>query len=33
MALLNLDQEASYIAQDNPKAAAEFALHLRATLR
>ena len=28
-ALLNLDQEASYIAQDNPKAAAEFVLHLR----
>jgi len=28
-ALLNFDQEASYIAQDNPKAAAEFVLHLR----
>jgi toxin ParE1/3/4 len=28
-ALLNLDQEASYIAQDNPKAAAEFVLYLR----
>jgi len=28
-ALLNLDQEATYIAQDNPKAAAEFALLLR----
>ena len=28
-ALLNLDQEASYIVQDNPKAAAEFVLHLR----
>lgn len=28
-ALLNLDHEASYIAQDNPKAAAEFAIHLR----
>ena len=28
-ALLNLDQEASYIAQDNPKAAAGFVLHLR----
>lgn len=28
-ALLNLDQEASYIAQDNPKAAAELVLHLR----
>ena len=28
-ALLNLDQEASYIAQDNPKAAAEFVFHLR----
>jgi toxin ParE1/3/4 len=28
-ALLNLDQEASYIAQDNPKAAAEFVLKLR----
>lgn len=28
-ALLNLDHEASYIAQDNPKAAAEFVLHLR----
>jgi toxin ParE1/3/4 len=28
-AVLNLDQEASYIAQDNPKAAAEFVLHLR----
>jgi len=27
--LLNLDQEASYIAQDNPKAAAEFVLQLR----
>ena len=27
--MLNLDQEASYIAQDNPKAAAEFVLHLR----
>ena len=26
---MNLDQEASYIAQDNPKAAAEFVLHLR----
>lgn len=29
MALLNLDQEAGYIAQDNPKAAAEFVLHFR----
>ena len=28
-ALLNLDHEAKYIAQDNPKAAAEFVLHLR----
>lgn len=28
-ALLNLDQEASYIAQDNPKAAADLVLHLR----
>jgi toxin ParE1/3/4 len=28
-ALLNLDHEATYIAQDNPKAAAEFILHLR----
>jgi toxin ParE1/3/4 len=28
-ALLNLDQAASYIAQDNPKAAAEFVVHLR----
>jgi len=28
-ALLNLDHEASYIAQDNPKAAAKFVLHLR----
>ncbi|MDO8261893.1 MAG: type II toxin-antitoxin system RelE/ParE family toxin [Gallionella sp.] len=28
-ALLNLDQEASYIAQDNPKAAANLVLHLR----
>lgn len=28
-ALLNLDHEATYIAQDNPKAAAEFMLHLR----
>jgi toxin ParE1/3/4 len=28
-ALLNLDREAEYIAQDNPKAAAEFVLHLR----
>ena len=28
-ALLNLDQEADYIARDNPKAAAEFVLHLR----
>lgn len=28
-ALLNLDQEASYIAQDNPKAAAELVLYLR----
>jgi toxin ParE1/3/4 len=28
-ALLNLDQEASYIAQDNPKAVAEFVLNLR----
>lgn len=27
--LLNLDREAAYIAQDNPKAAAEFVLHLR----
>lgn len=27
--LLNLDHEASYIAQSNPKAAAEFVLHLR----
>lgn len=28
-ALLNLDQAASYIAQDNPKAAAEFVIRLR----
>ena len=28
-ALLNLDHEATYIAQDNPKAAAEFVVHLR----
>ncbi|MEQ1525130.1 MAG: type II toxin-antitoxin system RelE/ParE family toxin [Gallionella sp.] len=28
-ALFNLDQAASYIAQDNPKAAAEFVIHLR----
>ena len=28
-ALLNLDHEANYIAQDNPGAAAEFVLHLR----
>lgn len=28
-ALLNLDHEASYIAQDNPQAAAELVLHLR----
>lgn len=28
-ALLNLDHEAGYIAQDNPKAAAEFVVHLR----
>ncbi len=28
-ALLNLDHEASYIAQDNPKAAAEFVLLMR----
>ena len=28
-ALLNLDSEAFYIAQDNPKAAAEFVVHLR----
>lgn len=28
-ALLNLDHEANYIAQDNPRAAAEFVLHLR----
>lgn len=28
-ALLNLDQAANYIAQDNPKAAAEFVIHLR----
>ena len=28
-ALLNLDHEATYIAQDNPKAAAEFVAHLR----
>jgi toxin ParE1/3/4 len=28
-ALLNLDYEASYIAQDNPKAAAEFVLLMR----
>ena len=28
-ALLNLDQEADYIAQDNVKAAAKFVLHLR----
>jgi toxin ParE1/3/4 len=28
-ALQNLDHEAGYIAQDNPKAAAEFVLHLR----
>jgi toxin ParE1/3/4 len=27
--LLNLDREAAYIARDNPKAAAEFVLHLR----
>ena len=27
--MLNLDREAEYIAQDNPKAAAEFVLHLR----
>ncbi len=26
---LNLDREASYIAQNNPKAAAEFVIHLR----
>ncbi|MFH0934631.1 MAG: type II toxin-antitoxin system RelE/ParE family toxin, partial [Pseudomonadota bacterium] len=30
-ALLNLDNEAAYIALDNPKAAAEFVGHLRAT--
>jgi toxin ParE1/3/4 len=30
-ALENLDQEASYIAQDSPKAAAEFVLHVRAS--
>ncbi len=28
-ALLNLDHEAGYIAQDHPKAAAEFVIHLR----
>lgn len=28
-ALPNLDHEASYIAQDNPKATAEFVIHLR----
>ncbi len=28
-ALLNLDQAASHIAQDSPKAAAEFVFHLR----
>ncbi len=28
-ALLNLDHEASYIALDNPKAAAELVIHLR----
>lgn len=28
-ALLNLDNEASYIAPDNPKVAAEFVIHLR----
>lgn len=28
-ALLNLDYEACYIAQENPKAAAKFVLHLR----
>jgi toxin ParE1/3/4 len=28
-ALLNLDLEAGYIAQDNPKAAAELVIHLR----
>ena len=28
-ALLNLDQEATYISQDNPEAAAEFVLQLR----
>lgn len=28
-ALLNLDQEANYIAQDNPKAATEFVYQLR----
>ncbi len=27
--LLNLEQEAAYIAQDNPKVAAEFVIHLR----
>jgi addiction module RelE/StbE family toxin len=30
-ALLNLDNEAAYIALDNPKVAAEFVVHLRAT--
>jgi len=30
-ALENLDQEASYIAQDSSKAAAEFVLHVRAS--
>jgi len=28
-ALENLDEEASYIAQDSPRMAAEFALHMR----
>ena len=28
-ALFNLDQEANYIAHDNPGAAAEFVIHLR----
>lgn len=27
-ALLNLDQEAAYMARDNPKAAADFVIHL-----
>ena len=30
-ALENLDQEATYIAQDSPKAAAEFVLYVRAS--